>query len=177
MTSIGEKAFYGCSNLSTVTIENSEATIGEDAFYGCIWHPLVYDLPGKDCTIIKEADFVCLYFNNVLKTWTTHEGTDFTIGGEGTVCAIADGTVLSVDNSTMNGYSVTIEHENGYVSIYRCLGDTPLVTADEVVTQGQAIGVIGTSLYSESDVAAHLHLEITKDGTKIDPMTILPSID
>ncbi len=35
VTSIGNFAFYKCSNLTFVTISNSVTSIGEDAFYGC----------------------------------------------------------------------------------------------------------------------------------------------
>ena len=35
VTSIGSKAFYGCSGLASVAIPNSVTSIGNDAFYGC----------------------------------------------------------------------------------------------------------------------------------------------
>jgi len=35
VTSIGDKAFYGCTSLNSVTIGNAVTKIGVDAFYGC----------------------------------------------------------------------------------------------------------------------------------------------
>ena len=35
VTSIGGFAFFGCANVSTITIPSSVATIGNNAFYGC----------------------------------------------------------------------------------------------------------------------------------------------
>ena len=35
VTSIGDKAFYGCNLLTNITIPNSVTSIGEKAFYGC----------------------------------------------------------------------------------------------------------------------------------------------
>ena len=35
VTSIGDRAFYGCVNLSNVTIPSSVTSIGEYAFYDC----------------------------------------------------------------------------------------------------------------------------------------------
>ena len=35
VTTIGEKAFYGCKKLTSVTIGNSVTTIGDNAFFDC----------------------------------------------------------------------------------------------------------------------------------------------
>ena len=36
VTSIGETAFWSCSDLTSITIPNSVTSIGDDAFYDCI---------------------------------------------------------------------------------------------------------------------------------------------
>lgn len=35
VVSIGDSAFYGCTNLTDVTIPDSVTSIGDSAFYGC----------------------------------------------------------------------------------------------------------------------------------------------
>jgi hypothetical protein len=35
VTSVGDFAFYGCTDMSIITIPNSVTSIGKDAFWGC----------------------------------------------------------------------------------------------------------------------------------------------
>ena len=58
------------------------------------------------------------------------------------VIAAGSGTVLTVTTDVKFGNMVTIDHENGYISIYRNSGD-PLVTEGSQIDKGDIIFVIG----------------------------------
>ena len=84
------------------------------------------------------------------------------------------GIVTDIFNSPALGMTVVIEHDQGFVSYYSGLGDTVMVKKDDRVTAGQDIGSIN-DIPSEINDGPHLHLEIKKDGTLVDPMSILKS--
>ena len=68
---------------------------------------------------------------------------------------------------------MTIEHENGYVSVYSNLDDLSSLKEGEKVKQGDVIGKVGFSSYGEIEDEAHLHFEIVKDNEWINPLDIL----
>ena len=58
VTSIGQKAFYRCSGVTSVTIGNSVTSIGEGAFYDC-WGLTSVTIPNSVTSIGKEAFAEC----------------------------------------------------------------------------------------------------------------------
>ncbi len=111
---------------------------------------------------------------DTLEIWKYHPGVDFV--GEGDVVSILDGTVKSIEKTTLEGTVVTVEHANGLVSVYKSLGDEVSVHVGDVIKGGDKLGVAATSM-SELNTGAHLHLEIKKDGKHVDPLTVLPQND
>ena len=87
------------------------------------------------------------------------------------VTAAADG-VVAVVGSGMTGYGnyVIIVHSDGFVTLYGHLA-LSMVTVGEKVTQGQPIGVEGST---GASTGTHLHFEVRLHGQPVDPTPYLP---
>jgi len=89
------------------------------------------------------------------------------------VSAASDGVVAFVGHLPDGAMIVLIAHPGGYVSEYAHLDDTfarPPVKAGQVVKTGQVIGFIGLTGIT---TGAHLHFAVMKDGTPVDPLSLL----
>ena len=100
---------------------------------------------------------------------TTHWGID--IAGSGaygqTIVAADGGTVSYVKLHNYGyGYHLLIDHGNGYQTLYAHASKI-LVTSGQKVAKGQAIAQIGST---GDSTGPHLHFEIIKNGSKVDPL-------
>ncbi len=85
---------------------------------------------------------------------TLHDGTDIAGTGRGSpIKAAKEGVVVQADNYWPNGIFVTIDHQNGYYTLYAHL-DFRYVSVGDYVTMGQVIGGMGDTGYS---TGVHLH--------------------
>ena len=64
VTSIGDYAFNGNEELTSITIPNSVTSLGEDAFYGCSALTQI-DLPNTVTSIGYKAFFNCTELSNI----------------------------------------------------------------------------------------------------------------
>ena len=83
------------------------------------------------------------------------------------VRAIQTGKVTSVKEDKLMGKIVTIQHENGVVSIYSSLSEVTVKENDEI-SQGTIIGKSGESNL-EKNLGSYLLFEMTIDGKYINP--------
>lgn len=101
-----------------------------------------------------------------------HTGVDFAAPRGSAVFATAPGLVVTVKKTTLQaGYGnyVEIDHGNGYLTRYAHL-DGIDVRRGQRVYKGKVIGSAGNS---GGSVAPHLHYEVIKDGTAVDPVNYL----
>lgn len=99
-----------------------------------------------------------------------HMGIDFVIKTGTPVFAAANGYVIFADYTTKDGYMIILNHNNGYISIYKHCS-VLFKRARETVLQGEAIALSGNT--GEISTGPHLHFEIWKDGEPIDPKKVL----
>ena len=101
---------------------------------------------------------------------TFHQGVDLA-GPEGTpIYATRAGYVTIARYSSSAGYYVSINHGDGYSSIYMHM-TTYTVSAGQTVAQGQLIGYMGSTGIS---TGSHLHFGISYNGTYVNPALYVP---
>lgn len=115
-----------------------------------------------------------LLYSKTLDEWRTHSGIDIAAPRGEAVKAVADGYVMEIKNDPCYGITITIDHENGYKSIYANLASDSMVSTNQKVKAGDAISSVGNTAIFECMDPPHLHFEVYKHDKLIDPKTVLP---
>lgn len=100
---------------------------------------------------------------------STHPGIDVAVPSGSYIRAVGRGTVVERGEDPVYGLFVVVNHGEGFRSLY---AHASLITAEpgRDVVAGEVLGLTGSSGRS---TAPHLHIEITRDGEHVDPLTIL----
>lgn len=99
----------------------------------------------------------------------THHGIDITNSYKTPIKASADGIVEYAGWLNTYGYTVIINHLNGYTSLYGH-NSKLLVKKSETIKRGQTISLMGSTGRS---TGTHAHFEVRLNGTPIDPLKII----
>jgi murein DD-endopeptidase MepM/ murein hydrolase activator NlpD len=101
---------------------------------------------------------------------TYHEGVDLA-GPEGTpIVASRSGTVTIARYSNSAGFYVSINHGDGFSSVYMHMTHY-VVSVGQHVSQGQLIGYMGSTGIS---TGSHLHFGISQNGVYVNPALYVP---
>jgi murein DD-endopeptidase MepM/ murein hydrolase activator NlpD len=120
-----------------------------------------------------QEGFISSYFGRRADPFTgysaVHKGLDFA-GPEGTkVTSVAAGLVTYAGERSGYGQMVEINHGNGLATRY-CHNEKILVKQGEMVRKGQDVALIGSTGRS---TGPHLHFEVLKNGTQVDPLRFI----
>lgn len=121
--------------------------------------------------ISKEYSGDELVYSETLGDWRTHNGVDISCAEDATVRACAAGTVTAVYEDGNWGQVVEVESD-GVVYRYAGLAPDLAVTVGDELRAGAKLGMIG-EISAESAEKTHLHFEVLKGGSTVDPMPYL----
>ena len=117
--------------------------------------------------IIKHFDNEHLQYSATYNDMRLHTGTDIKPESTKDVISAGDGSVLSVEENTVLGNVVTIDHGNT-VTIRYCGVEGITVSAGDTVFAGQVIGQVGT-VTNECNDEEHIHIEVFKSSKPVNP--------
>ena len=100
-----------------------------------------------------------------------HRGVDFAGKYYSNVVAVAGGVVTEAGDRYGYGKLVEIDHGNGYITRYGH-NDKMEVNIGEAVKKGQVIAKMGSTGRS---TGPHVHFEVLKNGSHVDPMKFIQS--
>lgn len=124
------------------------------------------------CTYSKVSSPFGMRMHPVYHVWAMHEGVDLVGAKPGAIkgkpiYATRAGKVTKATYSKNGGYYVSINHGDGYASVYMHMTHY-IVKEGQYVTQGQVIGYVGNS--GASSTGYHLHFGISYKGEYVNPM-------
>lgn len=111
------------------------------------------------------------YLSTRFSSW--HPGVDIATGLGMPIHPISPGTVEQANFGFLGyGNHVIISHPKGLKSLYGHMGRV-FVKTGQFVSAADTLGTVGLTGFTSGP---HTHLEITKDGKLINPLTILPQL-
>jgi murein DD-endopeptidase MepM/ murein hydrolase activator NlpD len=121
------------------------------------------------CKPVPRGGEISRHFGKNIDPFTgqerPHFGIDLAAPPGASVIATASGTISRIENSSVWGKRITIDHGNGISTVYAHLGSIT-ATSGRRVKRGDVIGAIGCSGLT---TGPHVHYEIWKNGTAVDP--------
>ena len=120
----------------------------------------------------KITSYFGMRFHPIRKIRCKHHGVDYAAPRGTPVSAVADGVVTIAGWVGGYGKLVEIRHKGALRSRYGHLrGFGPGVKQGRRVRQGQTVGYVGSTGMS---TGPHLHFEIRRNGTPVNPLKVIP---
>lgn len=150
----------------TVDASNDDSAPVEDVVLAVVKPSFQAPLSGK---IQAEYSMDKLVFSPTFNEWRTHSGVDISAPRGEVVKAIGNGVVSEIKNDPRYGFTVVIDHKNGYKSLYANLASDKNMKVGQEVKLGDPIGAVGATAIFESAEATHIHFELFKENKLVDP--------
>lgn len=133
--------------------------------------PVVFRSPLAQTEVLRGFDPEVMHYSDSTGIWAIHDGVDLSSPRGSKVVAMADGTVTAAGKDLLNGVWLEIDHD-GVVARYVGMALDAAYLPGDMVYAGDTIGFVGSGPADEADLEPHLHLQVTRDGTAIDPCNL-----
>ncbi|MBN8575643.1 MAG: M23 family metallopeptidase [Cytophagales bacterium] len=148
------------------TFFNAKASVGRSDLPELFATPAI--APIENFAVEKLVSGFGMRINPFHKGNYHHDGVDVAAPRGTAVVATAPGRIVTTKRSDLiAGYGnyIEIDHGNGYLTRYTHLEEIDVRTGQKI-EKGQRIGSVGSS---GGSIAPHLHYEVLKNGTNVDP--------
>jgi murein DD-endopeptidase MepM/ murein hydrolase activator NlpD len=123
-----------------------------------------------------EDGFISSYFGRRADPFTgylaVHKGLDFAGPPGSKVSSVGAGLVTFAGERAGFGEMVEINHGNGLATRY-CHNEKLLVKQGDMVSKGQEVALMGSTGHS---TGPHLHFEVLKNGSQVDPLRFVGEV-
>ncbi len=186
---IRDRYINNITDILTGNISSDSDSIGHDIDSTRIWSPEILtnaSTESKDFAQRYEDDekftlnmlppptegllFYTPVKGNVIESFNQQKGiygVAIQTARKAAVSAVLDGAIISVIHTIKDGYVVTIQHNNNYVSIYRNNAEV-LRNVGDKVTAGEKIAIVGTQA-PQSGVNSIAFFELWHTGVPLNP--------
>lgn len=111
--------------------------------------------------------------SQTLNLWQTHDGIDIAAETGTDIIACGEGTVIEIWEDALWGICLSIDHGDGCISSVYGLDKNIPVSIGQEVGCGDIIGRAGNTAECECSLAPHIHFEVKKEGSFIDPVSFV----
>ena len=121
----------------------------------------------------KALDFYTPLLGTLSETYKpekSHFGIDLIAPKNSPVKATLDGAIIQADWTLENGYTIAIQHEQNFISIYKH-NSALLKKTGSYVKAGEVISIIGNT--GELSDGPHIHFELWQNGRPVNPLHFL----
>ena len=160
-TSASPAAVLPATTVTTAAVTASATTVTAAPLPSVVW-----PMGQETAAVFSETPI----YSETMDDYRAHLGVDF-VGEDGqTVCAATAGTVTVVEEDALWNGSLSVDHGDGTVSVYR--GIDPTAREGDAVCAGDPIGVL-IGVPCEQAETPLLHFELIRDGREADPLSWL----
>ena len=108
--------------------------------------------------------------SNAFNSKEKHYAIDVVVEKGTPVKAVSDGVVIFSEWTAETGYVILVDHENGYLSVYKH-NESLNKEQGDLVKSGEVIATVGST--GELSSGSHLHFELWNNGYPVNPMNFI----